>query len=540
MPARRLLISLIAMLAIGAVAPASASAAELISVSPGYIPAFNADAPDPDVVLVGSTYYGYTTGTGWGNHIGVLKSSSVQSGWAAATSNAGGSSAFAIDAAHVPAAWQVNSTQVAPGVFSRSGRWIMYYAAQAKKTHRWCLSIATATTPAGPFTDRSGSKPWFCIDAAGGVTDPHPFIDVDGRPWLYFKTNTGAVVEPARLWAVQLSADGMKMVSFPKVLLTQLTGVYPWETTIENPQMFVRNGVHYLLFSGNQWDSPNYAEGYAVCATASGPCSRPLPIPFLMRYGTVLGPGGASVVADLSGRMQLAYHAWRAPCTSYSCGGQRRLYVTPLKFGGHELACVPPSKLTGYRMVATDGGVFAFGASPYCGSTGGITLARTAVAMASTPNRGGYWIVTAAGAVYAFGNARFLGVPGAAAGNTAISIASAPDGKGYWIATANGGVFAYGSAHYYGSRSGNVSARIVAMAGAPDGNGYWLAGADGAVYPFGSAHGYGSMAGKRLNRPIVGMAATPDGHGYWLVATDGGIFALRRRRSSTGRPAACG
>jgi hypothetical protein len=50
---------------------------------PEGIPAFGADAPDPDLVRVGTTYYAFTTGTWWGNNIGALvdTSASPQSGW---------------------------------------------------------------------------------------------------------------------------------------------------------------------------------------------------------------------------------------------------------------------------------------------------------------------------------------------------------------------------------------------------------------------------------------------------------------------------
>ena len=48
--------------------------------------AWNDAGPDPDIVRVGSTWYAYTTGTSWGNNIGVLTSSvarhsAVRAGW---------------------------------------------------------------------------------------------------------------------------------------------------------------------------------------------------------------------------------------------------------------------------------------------------------------------------------------------------------------------------------------------------------------------------------------------------------------------------
>jgi hypothetical protein len=529
------LVSVTATLVVARAEPAAA--ADAITVSPGYTTAFPFDAPDPDVVYAGGRYYAYTTGSWWGNYIGILTSDTPQGPWHPLPGVPVSSAFRPVDLTRAPASWQVNHTQLAPGVFRWNGRWIMYYTAQKKTTHQWCLSIATASSPAGPFKDISGSKPWFCADALGGVVDPSPFVDNDGRAYLYFKSNTGTVWAPARLWAVQLDSTGLKMKTIPRVVLTQRTDLYPWETTIENPEMIVRHGVRYLLFSGNQWDSPNYAEGYAVCSGPLGPCRRALPTPFLQRYGTVHGPGGASAFTDANGAWWIAYHAWKEGCTKYSCGGARRMYVQPLHFAGMQVPCSPPADLAGYRLAAADGGVFRYGHAPFCGSAAGIRISGRVVGIARTASNGGYWLVTDTGAVYAFGNARFVGSTGGKVPSPIIAIAPAPDGNGYWLGAQNGSVYAYGSARFYGS-AGNkkLNQPIVGMTAAPDGKGYWLVARDGGIFSYGSARFYGSTGAIRLNQPIVGMAAGPAGKGYWLVARDGGIFSFGTARfyGSTG------
>jgi len=63
----------------------------------------------------------------------------------------------------------------------------------------------------------------------------------------------------------------------------------------------------------------------------------------------------------------------------------------------------------GYWLVASDGGIFAFGDAVFHGSTGGITLNKPIVGMAATADGGGYWLVAAEGGVFAFGDAPFLG-----------------------------------------------------------------------------------------------------------------------------------
>ncbi len=190
------------------------------------------------------------------------------------------------------------------------------------------------------------------------------------------------------------------------------------------------------------------------------------------------------------------------------------------------MAATPDS--TGYWLVASDGGIFAFGDAPFYGSTGSQHLNRPIVGMAAAPDGKGYWLVASDGGIFAFGDAPFYGSTGSQHLNRPIvGMAAAPDGKGYWLVASDGGIFAFGDAPFYGSTgSQHLNRPIVGMAAAPDGKGYWLVASDGGIFAFGDAPFYGSTGSQQLNRPIVGMAAAPDGKGYWLVASDGGIFAF--------------
>lgn len=49
------------------------------------------------------------------------------------------------------------------------------------------------------------------------------------------------------------------------------------------------------------------------------------------------------------------------------------------------------------RLVAADGGIFAFGDAPFFGSTGNMRLNSPVVAMAAHPNGQGYWMVASDG-----------------------------------------------------------------------------------------------------------------------------------------------
>jgi len=193
--------------------------------------------------------------------------------------------------------------------------------------------------------------------------------------------------------------------------------------------------------------------------------------------------------------------------------------------GASGTASTPDGK--GYWLVASDGGVFAYGNAHFYGSTGGQHLNAPIVAFATTPDGKGYWLVAADGGVFAYGDATFYGSTGGQHLNAPIvGISTTPDGKGYRLVASDGGVFSYGDATFYGSTGGqHLNAPIVGISTTPDGLGYWLVASDGGVFSYGDATFFGSTGGQHLNAPIVGIATTPDGKGYRLVASDGGVFS---------------
>jgi len=192
----------------------------------------------------------------------------------------------------------------------------------------------------------------------------------------------------------------------------------------------------------------------------------------------------------------------------------------------------------GYRMVASDGGIFSFGDARFFGSTGNITLNQPIVGMATTRSGDGYWLVARDGGIFAFGDARFFGSTGGIhLTQPIVGIAATPSGNGYWLVARDGGIFAFGDARFFGSTGGiRLNQPIVAMTPTPTGNGYWLVASDGGVFPFGDAAFLGSTGNLHLTSPVIAMAAAPDGSGYWLLASDGGIFSFGTSRflGSTG------
>ncbi len=68
--------------------------------------------------------------------------------------------------------------------------------------------------------------------------------------------------------------------------------------------------------------------------------------------------------------------------------------------------------VNGYWLVASDGGIFAFGDAGFYGSTGSLHLNQPVVGMAATPDGRGYWLVASDGGIFATGDATFFGSTG--------------------------------------------------------------------------------------------------------------------------------
>jgi hypothetical protein len=517
------------------------NAAVQITVSPSNTPAYGGDAGDPDVVESGSTYFAFSTGTVLGNYLQALvdTSGSPESGWRSYTGTNFGSSALPN-----PPAWEQINTQTSPGVFFFDNQWVMFYdaatAGHAGDTGADCLSVATAPTITqsdAAFADLS-TGPLLCQSNLGGAIDPSPFIDpTTGSPWLVWKSNDGGSAQPARIWTEELNSGGTGFLagSTPTQIFTNNTTAFPWEATVEDPSMHYVGGQFLLLFSGGIYTSSGYSEGYATCASPSSACVQSDPNPIVSSYGTVAGPGGGSWFDDSSGNSWLVFAAWTAGCTSYSCGGERRLFVAPVSFSS--TAPPPNPGRNGYWLVGSDGGIFTFGTAQFYGSTGSLKLQRPVVGIVPTADRAGYWLDASDGGVFSFGDTQFygsipkLGLNPAGSGLShslnapIVGMVPSNDDRGYFMVGSDGGVFAFGDASFEGSCPGIGGCSGSAEAVLPDatGQGYWVVTRAGNVYTFGDAHNYGQPG--TLGVPITSAVRTPDGGGYWILAGNGSVYA---------------
>lgn len=293
--------------ALQAVAATCRLAEEAIG-APAAAATFPFDFADPFVLHVPGAYYGYATNAGGGT-IQAVASEDLEEWW------------WLGDALPELPSWASPNATWAPSVLVRGTTVVAYYTARHAASGHQCLSVAVAGSPAGPFTDDSDG-PLVCQADHRGSIDPSPVLDADGHPWLVWKAES-----PAEIWSQRLTDDGLALTGEPSRLLVV---DQPWEgTVVEGPSMVEADGAYQLFYSGNNWNSGDYAVGWATCDTPAGPCRKGAG-PVLSTGGGLAGPGGQELFRDEDGRLRMAYHAWLEGEVGYP--NRRLLQLATVRF----------------------------------------------------------------------------------------------------------------------------------------------------------------------------------------------------------------
>jgi beta-xylosidase len=313
---------------LGVVAAIPAANAVAPAVTPAVTAplAYGGDFPDPFVFVTGGRYYAYSTqiwsGDRWTN-VPVMSSTNLAS-WSPIK-----------DALPILAAWARPGNTWAPGVIRRSGRYLLYYTLYYTSTQaatgRQCISVATASTPTGPFRDRSNG-PLVCQLSQGGSIDPYPFVDHYGRVYLLWKSDDNAVGQATSLWSRRMTSDGLGWSWGSKA--ARLLGEQPtgWHVPMEGPAMVWSGNRYYLFYGGGPWYSAASGIGYATCTSPTGPCVDQTPATPWLATGatTAVGPQGPAVFKDLSGALRLGFSGW-AGTVGYPAG-VRAMWTGLLRF----------------------------------------------------------------------------------------------------------------------------------------------------------------------------------------------------------------
>jgi beta-xylosidase len=308
------------------------------------------DLGDPQIVRDGSTYYAYSSPTA-GRYLPVLSSTNLEDwrihprysasptpavdaaipaeirSWPASTVDRWNNN----DGLVRPAAWGlteprgawIKKSYWAPGVARIGSTWYAYSAVRLNYSGddpngfgRFCITVASSSSPFGPFRDISGSQPILCdVDPSGSI-DPEPFQDPRTGQWhLLWKSAGKLGGYPSSIKSRPLGANGLPVPGTQAVKLLETSQT--WEGgTIENPSMQYFKGRYYLFYAANSslpgpLNSSPYATGYAICAGPTGGCHKVRASPLLSSADEVQGPAGGSAFIDAAGRLRFAYsHYW--------------------------------------------------------------------------------------------------------------------------------------------------------------------------------------------------------------------------------------
>lgn len=272
-------------------------------------PLLAGDFADPFVLDTGSVAYVYATNTTDAN-IPVVRSDNYKEAF------------YLGDAMPTIPSWTSKDFIWAPSVWARpDGNFVMYYSALDNASGKMCVSRALASSPVGPFVDDS-SGPFVCPLDQGGAIDP-AVVDDNGTPYLLYKNDGNCCGITTTLWSVPLSSDGLSLNGTPTKLLSDDQG---WEGgNTEAPSMVAVGDKYLLFYSANNWATQDYAIGYGVCDSITGPCRKPEGEAWMTSTDNAKGPGGQEFF-EAENQVWMVYHGW-LPGQVNTPGGERRLFL---------------------------------------------------------------------------------------------------------------------------------------------------------------------------------------------------------------------
>jgi Glycosyl hydrolases family 43 len=332
-----------------AAAPAVPPPAEPPVPDGGYTnPVFAAPgAPDPGVLDVGSThsdYFVFSTG----DRFPMLRSADLVN-W----TPAGRALPVRPSWAARPGDWN----PWAPSVIERDGAcpglggprcFVLFHVSRhgTLDPPTNCIGVAVSPRPEGPYNelgplggdvDASGRPPGCGDDGGYSNIDPAPFVDSDGRAYLYLSTGRRcATTSPntACPWDRRISviplAEDLLTASGPRLPLFGADSP-GWEVgsfgpVVENPWPVKSGSTYVLLYSGGAYTGP-YGMGYATSSSPTGPFVKSAANPVLAEAAGVLSPGGGMLATGPKGGSWLVYHGRRG-----NYANPRELRIDRLRF----------------------------------------------------------------------------------------------------------------------------------------------------------------------------------------------------------------
>ena len=190
------------------------------------------------------------------------------------------------------------------------------------------IAIARAGQITGPFTQAdvkdhtSGFAPLF----KDGFKHIDPFIFTDPaskKTYIYYvKLDHGNNIYVSELQQTRKLKSGQAAPNYPYSIVPGtetpcIKATESWENTAgadwpvtEGPTVVYHDGFYYLFYSANDFRNPDYAVGYAVSSSPTGPWTKAAVSPVISRKNTGLaGCGHGDVFQDTKGQFYYVFHA---------------------------------------------------------------------------------------------------------------------------------------------------------------------------------------------------------------------------------------
>lgn len=185
----------------------------------------------------------------------------------------------------------------APEVYHVNGKFYMYYSAEEH------ICVATADSPLGPFK-QSSQKPMLEGEKA---IDNSLFIDDDGRPYLFFdRFNDGL-----NIWVAELESDltTIKTETLHPCIHVSQEWEKVWPRVNEGAFVIKHQGVYYMTYSANSYESPFYGIGCATASSIMGEWTKYSENPLFQKPKGLVGVGHSSMFKDKKGNWRIVFHA---------------------------------------------------------------------------------------------------------------------------------------------------------------------------------------------------------------------------------------
>lgn len=287
-------------------------------------PVIDVNFPDPGFLAADGIFYLFGT-EGEGHNVQTMTSTDL------VTWTPGG------DALPQLGSWALPGKTWAPEVLAVGDGYVLFYTAADQSSGKQCIGRAASSTPGGPFID-DAPAPFVCQPDLGGSIDPNPVTAPDGALYLYWKNDGNCCDQPVNIWGQQMDATASTLIGEAVPLLSNTQA---WEgDLVEAPQMITHDGRWVLFYAANTYSTDRYAEGWADCDSALGPCTAH-PEPLLTSNTAAAGPGHAYVF-EHAGQTWIVYHAWPPDAVGFVTPG-RQVWLDPVDWSPNGPAVTGPN-----------------------------------------------------------------------------------------------------------------------------------------------------------------------------------------------------